>query len=36
MHGTIDLQPMRALQLMLQTSDLVAEVHTGVIKIDTE
>lgn len=34
--GTIDLQPMRALQLMLQTSDLVAEVHTGVIKIDTE
>lgn len=36
MHGTIDLQPMRALKLMLQTSDLVAEVHTGVIKIDTE
>ena len=34
--GTIDLQPMRALELMLQTSDLVAEVHTGVIKIDTE
>ena len=36
MHGTVDLQPMRALELMLQTSDLVAEVHTGVIKIDTE
>ena len=36
MHGTVDLQPMRALELMLQTSDLVAEVQTGVIKIDTE
>ena len=36
MHGTVDLQPMRALDLMLQTSDLVAEVHTGVIKIDME
>ena len=36
MHGTVDLQPMRALELMLQTSDLVAEVHTGVIKIDTD
>jgi len=36
MRGTVDLQPMRALELMLQTSDLVAEVHSGVIKIDTE
>ena len=36
MRGTVDLRPMRALELMLQTSDLVAEVHTGVIKIDTE
>jgi hypothetical protein len=36
MRGTVDLQPMRALELMLQTSDLVAKVHTGVIKIDTE
>ncbi len=36
MHGAVDLQPMRALELMLQTSDLVAEVHAGVIKIDTE
>ena len=36
MRGTVDLQPMRALELMLQTSDLVTEVHSGVIKIDTE
>ncbi len=36
MRGTLDLQPMHALDLMLQTSDLVAEVQTGVIFINVE
>jgi ferric-dicitrate binding protein FerR (iron transport regulator) len=36
MRGTIDLQPMHALDLMLQTSDLVADVQTGVILINAE
>ena len=33
MHGNIDLEPLRAMELMLQTSDLTAVVNEGVILV---
>ena len=33
MHGNIDLEPLRAMELMLQTSDLVPSVRDGVIVV---
>ena len=35
MRGTVTLQPARALDLMLQTSDLQARLYDGMISIDT-
>lgn len=36
MHGTVNLQPMRALELMLETSDLVANVENGIIMVNIQ
>jgi len=36
MRGTVNLEPMRALEVMLQTSDLVAKVENGEISVDTQ
>ena len=33
MHGNVDLEPLRAMELMLQTSDLVPSVRDGVILV---
>lgn len=33
MHGNIDLEPLRAMELMLQTSDLTHEIKDGVILV---
>jgi len=36
MHGSVNLEPMRALEMMLQTSDLVARVENGKILVDLQ
>jgi ferric-dicitrate binding protein FerR (iron transport regulator) len=33
LHGAIELEPLRALQLVLQTSDLAASVDNGIIRV---
>jgi hypothetical protein len=33
MHGSVDLEPLHAMELMLQTSDLVPSVKDGVILV---
>jgi ferric-dicitrate binding protein FerR (iron transport regulator) len=33
MHGNVDLEPLRAMEVMLQTSDLIARVEDGVILV---
>ena len=35
LHGNIDLLPMKALEIMFQTADLVYELHGGVILVST-
>ena len=35
LHGKIDLLPMKALEIMFQTADLVYELHGGVILVST-
>lgn len=35
LHGKIDLPPMKALEIMFQTADLVYELHGGVILVST-
>jgi hypothetical protein len=33
LHGNVDLEPLQAMQLMLQTSDLIPSVRDGVILV---
>ncbi|MCZ6500714.1 MAG: FecR family protein [Gammaproteobacteria bacterium] len=35
LHGKIDLPPMKALEIMFQTADLVYELHGGIILVST-